>query len=90
MSVRQEVEQLLIRMTPGEKDQLLQWIMRDLDDAFPGIDSTPEGRTAVAAAHIIPWRYSHNDDPRNGMALCGLHHWTFDEGLVTITPGVPC
>jgi putative restriction endonuclease len=25
---------------------------------------TPEGRTAVAAAHIILWSFSHNDDPR--------------------------
>jgi putative restriction endonuclease len=47
---------------------------------------TPEGRTAVAAAHIVPWSVSHNDDPRNGMALCGLHHWTFDQGMVGVTP----
>lgn len=45
---------------------------------------TPEGRTAVAAAHIVPWSISHNDDPRNGMALCGLHHWMFDQGLIGI------
>jgi putative restriction endonuclease len=45
---------------------------------------TPEGRTAVAAAHIVPWSFSRNDDPRNGMALCGLHHWTFDQGLLSI------
>ncbi|RRR72430.1 MAG: HNH endonuclease [Candidatus Viridilinea halotolerans] len=47
---------------------------------------TPEGRTAVSAAHIVPWSVSHNDDPRNGMALCGLHHWAFDEGLIGINP----
>jgi len=47
---------------------------------------TPEGRTSVAAAHIVPWIHSHNDDPRNGMALCGLHHWVFDQGLVSVTP----
>lgn len=46
---------------------------------------TPEGRTAVAAAHIVPWSHSHNDDPRNGMALCGLHHWAFDQGLVAVS-----
>jgi len=45
---------------------------------------TPEGRTAVAAAHIVPWSLSHNDDPRNGMTLCGLHHWTFDQGIVGV------
>lgn len=47
---------------------------------------TPEGRTAVAAAHIVPWSHSHNDDPRNGLALCGLHHWIFDQGLIAVTP----
>ncbi len=46
---------------------------------------TSDGRTAVDAAHIIPWSLSHNDDPHNGMALCGLCHWTFDEGLVGIS-----
>ncbi|MGA9351087.1 MAG: HNH endonuclease [Anaerolineae bacterium] len=48
---------------------------------------TPEGRSPVVAAHIVPWSESHNDDPRNGMALCGLHHWTFDQGLVSVTTG---
>jgi putative restriction endonuclease len=47
---------------------------------------TPGGHTAVVAAHIIPWSISHNDDPRNGMALCTLCHWTFDEGLVSVSP----
>jgi len=46
---------------------------------------TVDGHSAVAAAHIIPWRYSHNDDPRNELALCYLCHWTFGEGLVTLT-----
>jgi len=45
---------------------------------------TPDGRTAVAAAHIVPWSHSHNDDPRNGIALCGLHHWVFDNGVVCV------
>ncbi|MDP9472713.1 MAG: HNH endonuclease [Chloroflexota bacterium] len=47
--------------------------------------TTPEGRAAVDAAHVVPWSVSHNDDPRNGVALCGLHHWTFDHGLAGIT-----
>lgn len=46
---------------------------------------TPEGRTAVEAAHIIPWSCSYNDDPRNGISLCKVHHWAFDEGLITVT-----
>lgn len=54
--------------------------------AFCGIRMlTAEGRTAVTAAHIIPWSISHNDDPRNGMALCRLCHWTFDEGLLSVS-----
>jgi putative restriction endonuclease len=47
---------------------------------------TPEGQSAVIAAHIVPWSESYNDDPRNGIALCGLHHWTLDQGVVGVTP----
>jgi hypothetical protein len=32
-----EAEKLLSRMTRGEKAQLLQRVVRDLGDAFPGI-----------------------------------------------------
>lgn len=46
---------------------------------------TIEGRSAVDAAHIIPWSISKNDDIRNGMALCKLCHWAFDEGLLGVS-----
>jgi putative restriction endonuclease len=46
---------------------------------------TPDGHTVVAAAHIIPWSISQDDDPQNGMALCRLCHWTFDEGLIGVS-----
>lgn len=45
---------------------------------------TPEGHTVVEAAHIIPWSKTHNDSPQNGMSLCKLCHWSFDEGLMGI------
>lgn len=45
---------------------------------------TPEGHTIVEAAHIIPWSQSHDDRPQNGMALCRLCHWSFDEGLMSV------
>lgn len=45
---------------------------------------TPEGHTVVDAAHIIPWSESHNDHPTNGLALCKLCHWSFDEGLMSV------
>jgi len=41
--------------------------------------------SAIDAAHIIPWSLSHDDAPRNGMALCRLCHWTFDKGLLTVS-----
>ncbi len=54
--------------------------------AFCGVRMlTSDGHTAVDAAHIIPWGISHDDDPHNGMALCGLCHWTFDEGLLGVS-----
>jgi len=54
--------------------------------AFCGIRmQTPDGHTAVEAAHIIPWSESYDDSPQNGMALCRLCHWTFDEGLLGVS-----
>jgi putative restriction endonuclease len=46
---------------------------------------TLDGRTAVAAAHIVPWSETHDDRPANGMALCRMCHWTFDEGLLGVS-----
>ncbi len=45
---------------------------------------TTEQHTVVEAAHIVPWNKSHNDDIRNGMALCRLCHWAFDEGMLGV------
>jgi putative restriction endonuclease len=45
---------------------------------------TPEGHTVIEAAHVIPWSRSHDDSPTNGMALCRLCHWSFDEGLMGV------
>lgn len=45
---------------------------------------TTEGHTVVEAAHIIPWRETQNDSPQNGVSLCKLCHWSFDEGLMGI------
>lgn len=46
---------------------------------------TPEQRTVVDAAHIVPWCRSQNDDIRNGMALCKLCHWAFDCGMMGVS-----
>jgi hypothetical protein len=41
MSKLEEAERLLAELTRGEKAQLLQWVVRELGDAFPGIESNP-------------------------------------------------
>lgn len=46
---------------------------------------TLDGHTAVTAAHIIPWSETQDDRPANGMALCRMCHWTFDEGLLGVS-----
>lgn len=54
--------------------------------AFCGIRMlTPDGHTVLTAAHIIPWSISRNDSIRNGISLCRLCHWTFDEGLLSVS-----
>lgn len=45
---------------------------------------TPEGHTVVEAAHVVPWSENYDDRPSNGMALCKLCHWSFDEGLMSV------
>jgi putative restriction endonuclease len=45
---------------------------------------TPDGHTIVEAAHIKPWALSRDDLPTNGLALCRLCHWSFDEGLMSV------
>jgi putative restriction endonuclease len=53
--------------------------------AFCGIRIvSAESHTALEAAHIIPWSLSRNDLPTNGLGLCRLCHWAFDEGLLSM------
>ena len=46
---------------------------------------TFDRHTAVDASHIKPWSHSRDDRLVNGMALCKLCHWSFDEGLLTVS-----
>ena len=58
MSTLQETEKLLSQMTRGEKAQLLQWVARDLGEAFPGIESLPGvsgGEPCVVRTRIPVW-----------------------------------
>jgi len=38
----------------------------------------------IESAHIFPKGKKGKDDPRNGIALCRLHHWALDGGLFAI------
>ena len=54
----EQAEQLLSEMTPGEKSQLLQWVVRDLGDSFPGIESNPGvcgGEPCIVRTRIPVW-----------------------------------
>ena len=42
--------------------------------------STP----GVDAAHILPWNEYELDEVYNGICLCKIHHWAFDEGIMLI------
>lgn len=58
MSTIQEAEKLLTGMTRAEKAQLLQLVVRDLGDAFPGIESTPGicgGAARIVRTRIPVW-----------------------------------
>ena len=52
------IEPMLPNLTPGEKAQLLQWVARDLGNAFPGIDSSPDvcgGEARIVRTRIPVW-----------------------------------
>lgn len=58
MPILQEAEQLLAAMNRAEKAQLLQWLVQDLGDAFPGIESAPGvcgGDPCVVHTRIPIW-----------------------------------
>ena len=58
MTALQEAERLLTTMSPAEKAQMLQWIVKDIGDAFPGIDSHPEvcgGVACIVRTRIPVW-----------------------------------
>jgi uncharacterized protein (DUF433 family) len=58
MSILQEVEQLLSKLTRAEKAKVLQWIVHDLGDAFPGIDSVANvcgGEPCIVRTRIPVW-----------------------------------
>ena len=58
MTPRSEIEELLASLSRAEKAQLLQWIVHDLGDVFPGIESNPMvsgGEPCIVRTRIPVW-----------------------------------
>lgn len=58
MTVLEQVEELLGTMTPAEKAQLLQWVVRDLGNVFPGIahdEQVADGEAYIVRTRIPVW-----------------------------------
>ena len=58
MSPLDELEKRLESLTRAEKAQLLQWVVRDLGDSFPGIVSVPDvcgGEPCIVRTRIPVW-----------------------------------
>jgi uncharacterized protein (DUF433 family) len=58
MTKLQEAERLLSEMTRAEKSQVLQWVVQDLGDSFPGIESSPDvcgGEPRIVRTRIPIW-----------------------------------
>jgi uncharacterized protein (DUF433 family) len=58
MDTYQQAEKLLAAMTRAEKAQLLQWVVRDLGESFPGIESNPNvcgGEPCIVRTRIPVW-----------------------------------
>jgi uncharacterized protein (DUF433 family) len=54
----QEAGALLSKMSSSEKSQLLQWVISDLTNVFPGIEKTPGvcgGDARIAKTRIPIW-----------------------------------
>ena len=58
MSALQEAERVLSTLTRAEKAQVLRWVVNDLGDAFPGVESTPGvcgGEPRIVRTRIPVW-----------------------------------
>jgi uncharacterized protein (DUF433 family) len=58
MSKFDDAERAVANLSPGEKAQLIQTVVRDLVDAFPGIESNPNvcgGEACIVRTRIPVW-----------------------------------
>jgi uncharacterized protein (DUF433 family) len=53
-----EIEKLLPSLSPGEKAQVLKWVVQAIGDSFPGIDSRADvcgGEPCIVRTRIPVW-----------------------------------
>src|SRR5437588_7339804 len=53
-----DFEKLLSSLTPGEKAQILKWVVQEISGSFPGIDSRPDvcgGEPCIVRTRIPVW-----------------------------------
>lgn len=58
MTIHEGWDHILSTMSRAEKAQLLQWIVRDLGESFPGIESNPlvcGGESCIVRTRIPVW-----------------------------------
>jgi uncharacterized protein (DUF433 family) len=58
MATLSDFEKLLPTLSPGEKAQILKWVVQELGAAFPGIDSRPDvcgGEPCIVRTRIPVW-----------------------------------
>jgi len=58
MASLNDFEKLLPTRSPGEKAQILKWVVQDLGDGFPGIDSRADvcgGEACIVRTRIPVW-----------------------------------
>lgn len=46
----------------------------------------PDSTVLVEAAHLVPYADTHDDDPRNGIALSPSFHWAMDKHIIAPGP----
>ena len=58
MTPMNEIEKMLPSLSRGEKAQILKWVVQELGDDFPGIDSRPDvcgGEPCIVRTRIPVW-----------------------------------
>lgn len=58
MTTLERARELLPQLSPGEKAQMLQWLVQEITGSYPGIESNPEissGDPCIVRTRIPVW-----------------------------------